>query len=489
MRPPPPLARGPVLGAAIAMAVVLTAVSGRYGYHRDELYFRMLRPAWGYVDQPPFTPLLARSIAGVVNQPWALRVPATLLAAGSVLVVALVTRELGGGRRAQALCAWAYAFSAVPLIFGHLLLTATVDLVVWPAVTLFVLRALLRDQPRWWLAAGALVGLSTANKLLVGLLAVALVAGLLGVGPRRALWSGWLLAGAVLALVLALPQLVFQATHDWPQLAMGAALSDNNAGEVRVLMWPFLLLMLGPPLVPVWVAGIVALLRRTDWRTVRLLVPAFAALLVLTFAGGGQVYYPFGLLAVLFAAGCVPVAELMTRSARWRRLTVAGVVVSAVVSALIALPLLPVSLVGRTPVPAMNPAVGDQVGWPVYVRQVASVVRALPRDEREHAVVVTSNYGEAGAVARYGPALGVPTAYSGQNGLYDRARPPDDARVVVMVGGQLPWVTHLFASCTVAARLDNGVDVDNEEQGQPVAVCREPVAAWSQLWPRFQHLD
>jgi hypothetical protein len=172
------------------MAVVLTAVSGRYGYHRDELYFRMLRPAWGYVDQPPFTPWLARSIAVVADQPWALRVPATLLAPASVLVVALVT-------------------------------------------------------------------------------------GLLAVGPRRTLWSGWLLAGAGLALVLALPQLVFQATHDWPQLAMGAALADNNAGEVRVLTWPFLLLMLGLPLVPVWVAGIVALLRRRQWRALRLLVPAF----------------------------------------------------------------------------------------------------------------------------------------------------------------------------------------------------------------------
>jgi hypothetical protein len=201
------------------------------------------------------------------------------------------------------------------------------------------------------------------------------------------------------------------------------------------------------------------------------------------------VYYPFGLLAVLFAAGCVPVADLMARSTPWRRLTVAGVLVNALVSSLIALPLLPPSLVGRTPVPALNPAVGDQVGWPGYVRQVASVVRALPRGDREGAVVVTSNYGEAGAVARYGPALGVPAAYSGQNGLHDQARPPDHTRVVVMVGGQLPGVEHLFASCTVAARLDNEVGVENEEQGQPVAVCRGPVAPWSALWPRFGHLD
>jgi 4-amino-4-deoxy-L-arabinose transferase-like glycosyltransferase len=471
------------------MAVVLTAVSGRYGYHRDELYFRMLRPAFGYTDQPPFTPWLVRLTTEVADQVWALRVPATVMAAASVLVVVLVTRELGGGRGAQALCAWGYAFAVVPLVFGHVLLTSTADLLVWPGVTLFVIRALLRRQPRWWLAAGALVGLSTVNKLLVTLLVLSLLAGLLLVGPRRSLVSRWFLGGAALAAVLALPQLVYQATNDWPQLAMGQALADNNAGEVRVLMWPFLLLILGPPLVPVWVAGVIALLRRPEWRPVRLLVPAFLMILVLTFLGGAQVYYPSGLLVVLWAAGCVPTADLMSRSSSWRRLTVAAVAINSLVASLIALPLLPLSVLGATPVPAINQTIQDQVGWPAYVRQVASVVRALPPADRQRAVVVTSNYGEAGAVARYGPTLGVLTAYSGHNALFGRARPPDGTDVVVMVGGQLPDVTHLFASCTVATRLDNGVGVASEEQGQPVAVCRGPVAPWAELWPRFQHLD
>jgi hypothetical protein len=471
------------------MAVVLTAVSGRYGYHRDELYFRMLRPAWGYTDQPPFTPWLVRLTTTVSDEVWALRVPATLMAAASVIVVALVTRELGGGRWPQALCAWGYAFAVVPLVFGHVLLTSTPDLLVWPAVTLFVVRALLRRQPAWWLAAGALVGLSTINKLLVVLVVVSLVAGLVVAGPRRPLASRWFLGAVALAVVLATPQLVYQATHDWPQLAMAGALSDNNADDVRVLMWPFLVLILGPPLTPVWVAGLVALLRRPAWRPVRMLVPAFGTMLLLTFLGGGQVYYPSGLLVVLWAAGCVPAAELMARSSSWRPVTIVAVALNGAVSLVLALPVLPLSVLGGTPVPGINQTIQDQVGWPAYVRQVASVVRALPRGERQQAVVVTSNYGEAGAVARYGPAIGVPTAYSGQNGLYDRARPPDDARVVVMVGGQLPDVTHLFASCTILARLDNGVGVAGEEQGQPVAVCRGPVAPWAELWPRFRHLD
>src|SRR5664279_562370 len=96
-----PLARGPVLGATLALGGVLTATSGGYGYERDELYFRLLRPAWGYVDQPPLTPMLARGFAAALaDATWAIRIPATLATMVSVVVVALITREFGGGRGA-----------------------------------------------------------------------------------------------------------------------------------------------------------------------------------------------------------------------------------------------------------------------------------------------------------------------------------------------------------------------------------------------------
>jgi 4-amino-4-deoxy-L-arabinose transferase-like glycosyltransferase len=216
------------------------------------------------------------------------RLPATLAAVSAVLVLALVAREMGGGRAAQGLAAWGYAFAALPLIMGHALLTSTLDLPVWPAVLLFVVRARLRGNPRWWLAAGAVAGLSMYDKLLVAVLLVALAAGLGLAGPRRTLWSRGALGGLALALVVGAPNLVYQATHGWPQLAMGRALAENNAGEARVMMWPFLLLMLGPPLVPVWVAGLVGLVRRPAWRPVRFLAAAFPVLLALVFAMGAQ---------------------------------------------------------------------------------------------------------------------------------------------------------------------------------------------------------
>ena len=486
----PPLARAAVFSAMGAVTVVLAVASRGYGYHRDELYFRMLEPAWGYVDQPPLTPLLVQVFGGLFSdEVWAIRIPAILVTAASVLIVALITRELGGGRRAQTLCAWAYAFASTPLLFGHVLLTSTIDLLVWPAVTLFVMRAVLRSQPAWWAAAGGVVGLSMFNKLLVAMLLVALGAGLAIVGPRRVLWSRWVLVAAALALVIGAPNLLYQATHDWPQLSMGAALSENNADEVRVLMWPFLLLLLGPFLVPVWVAGLVSLLRRPAWRPVRFMAVAFPVLLLLTFLAGSQFYYPFGLLAVLFAAGCVPVAEWMSQSARRRAVTVAAITVNSVVSAVIALPLIPVGLVGDTPVPGINQLARDQIGWPAYVGQIADVYDALPAAEAGRSVIIASNYGEAGAVARYGPDLGLPEVYSGHNQLYFEARPPDDVEVAIVIGGQIDTALANFGSCEVAATLDNEVGVDNEEQGQPIAVCRIPAGAWADIWPAFRHYD
>ncbi len=473
----------PALWAALAQAVVLTVGSVGYGFHRDELYFRMLPPAWGYVDQPPMTPWLARTLTSLVaDEAWALRIPATLASAASVVLLGLIARELGGDRRAVAFAAWGGAFAGLPLALGHVLLTSTIDLPLTLGVVLSALLAL-RATPRWWLVAGALAGLATWNRLLVPLVWFGMLLGLALLGPRAPLRTRWPWLGALVAVVVGAPNLVYQWQHDWPQLAMGAALSANNATDVRADLPLILLIAIGPALVVVWLAG-----AWQAWRLPRarwLLAPA-VVLLVFTVVSGAQPHYPLVMLAVLYAVGCLPLSRWVGDRA-WRRVLVVGLIaLNAAVSVVIALPVVPVTAVGATPLPDLSSVVADQVGWPTYVGQVASV--AAQTDDPA-AVVITSNYGEAGAVARYGPALGLPAPYSGQNDLGTRPGPPEGTRTVVFVGWQLEGVSSLFASCTVQARLDNGVGVDNEEQGAPVAICRDPVMPWSRLWPSLAHLD
>jgi hypothetical protein len=167
---------------------------------------------------------------------------------------------------------------------------------------------------------------------------------------------------------------------------------------------------------------------------------------------------------------------------------VAGVVLNALVSVAIALPLFPARLVGDTPLPGMNAVTGDSIGWPTYVDQIGAVWFSLPADERTRAVIITANYGEAGAVARYGPDRGLPAAYSGHNALADLAAPAVDVTTAVVVGREQLART-LFDTCTRVSVLDNGLGVDNEEQDQPVDLCRGPIGGWRVVWPALRHLS
>ena len=494
MRTLHPVAWGPVAGVALGIVAVLLVVAGKYGYHRDELYFRMLAdaPAWGYVDQPPFTPLLAGwAIDLLGDEVWALRVPAALLAGVLAVLLALVAREVGGGRLAQAVAALGAA-SATPLVSGHILLTSSLDWPLWVLASLLVLRALLREQPWYWPLAGVVAGLALYNKMLVLLLLFGLFVGLLVAGPRQVLGDRWLWAGVGAVLLVGLPSLAYQVVNGLPQAQMVDSLTGDAA---RLIFVPMQALAIGPPAVPVWGAGLLALFRRPSLRPVRCFAVAYLAVCALLIVLAGQFYYTVGLLLVLWAVGSM-VAEAWVAGVVEARRERLGrlwrlVGINVVTSALVALPILPLGVLGATPVPLMNPASGDQVGWDRYTEQVADVFSSLPQAEQETTVILADNYGEAGALDRYGPGLGLPQVYSGHNSVHDLRRPPEgsDTAVVLMQGdGSAGFLATVFRSCDDAAVLDNGVGVPNEEQGTVVRVCRDPRATWEQLWPQFRYV-
>ena len=417
------------------MGVLMVVTSARYGYHRDELYFRLLgqEPAWGYVDQPPATPMLARlTVETLGDHLWALRLPGALALAGTAILTALLGRELGGGRGAQVLAAGA-CVTLFPLISGHVLLTATLDLVLTSGILLCVARALLRD-PRWWLVVGLLAGLSLYNKNLIVLTLASIGIGVAVVGPRQVLWSRWLLAGVGLALILGAPNLAYQIANDWPQLEMARAIERNKGDESRILFIPMQVVLVGVFLTPIWVAGAVHLLRTPTLRPVRALAVAYPVLCAVVLVTGGQPYYTTGLVLALFAAGSIPTVRWASGRSGRRLALGAAFGASAILSGLVALPALPVATLAMTPIADINQATSDQIGWPTYVQQVAEVHRGLPPDQAAGAVIITANYGEAGALDRFGAPYDLPSVFSGHNELWFRGQPPDDADVVIAVG-------------------------------------------------------
>src|SRR4051794_27005222 len=322
----PRLALRPLTGLAGAVVVLLVALADRYGPHRDELYFVRAgrEAAFGYVDQPPLTPLLAAALDALApGSLVALRVPAALAAGGVVLLTGLLAREFGGGRAAQLLAAAAMAVSAVLLVVGHMLSTTTIDVLAWTALSWLLVRAL-RDGGPVWLAAGAVAGGGLLNKLQPGFLVAAVLAGVLVVGPRPALRSRWPWLGGALALAVWSPNLVWQAAHGWPQLELARAIAAGSSGtsEPWYLFLPFQLVLVSPLLVPVWAVGWWRLARDPALRLWRAFAVASAVLAVVFLATGGKPYYLAGLYPVLLAAGAQPVVA-WARGSRPRAAAVA----------------------------------------------------------------------------------------------------------------------------------------------------------------------
>jgi hypothetical protein len=460
------------------LLVLLLALAGQYGFHRDELYFRLLPPAWGYTDQPPFTPLVAHLMRLVADEPWALRIPAAVVAALSVIVVGLIAAEVGGGRGAQALAAWGAGFAYYPLLLGHVLFTATFDLLVWPLILLCILRAVLRHRGTWFLVAGLVAGVSLYNKLLVLALLLSVAVGLAVAGPRRASVWGWATAGSLLVVVVGAPNLVYQLVHGLPQLQVGAALTAQNAADVRPFVLPFLLVLLGPTLVPIWVAGLVAPFRRAGWRDVRWLPVAFVVIVGIVVAMGAQLYYDLGVLTAVFAIGCVPAAEWAETVGR-RRLLAAAVVVNALAAAAFALPLLPRDSLAGTVLPSWNQSTRDQLGWPALAAQIG----AVPETDDPATIVLTRNYGEAGALERYVPSLSA-RVYSGHNAMHDLPAPPASTRNAVVVGYNMTWLRPLFTECRTVGRLQDPAGIASQEVGAPIRVCTGRLVPMADIWSR-----
>jgi 4-amino-4-deoxy-L-arabinose transferase-like glycosyltransferase len=479
-----------VLPIAAAELALQLAFANRYGYHRDELYFRTAarHPAAGYDDQGPLTPLLGWLSEAIFGEsPRGLRVGSALVASVVVVLVALLARELGARSTGQLVAAVGTASSGFVLAVGHLLSTSTFDLLVWIATLLVVARILGGGDTRLWVVAGLVVGLGLENKQLPLLLVAALAIGLAVDGKLgSALRSPWLWGGGAIALLIWLPYLVWQGVHGWPQLELAEDIRRDDGSESRATLLPLQLLLVGPLLAPVLAFGLWQLVRGERLRPWRSLGYAYVALLALTFVTAGKPYYTAPYLLCLLAAGSVTVEGWLTTQARYAALA-AALTVGAALSIVVALPVVSASRLESTPIGDLNEDAIETVGWPELALTVAEVFGGLSPSERATAVVYAANYGEAGAIDRFGHALGITRAYSAQNAYARFGVPRDGAAPVVVLGYRDPSVD--FEDCRAAATIDNGVGLENEEQGGTVFVCASPRKPWSELWKQLRHLD
>ena len=476
-------------GIALAVLALHLATNALYGFQRDELYYldSARHLAWGFVDYPPVTPAIGRLsllLFGPTNV-WGLRLWPSLAGAVMVVLSAQIAYELGGGRTARILAAIAAGASPVLLGANWLFQTVTFDQLTWLVCVWVTARLVRTGDRRLWLALGAAVGIGLETKYTI----VALIAGLMvavAVTPlRRHLRTPWPWLGLSVAGLIILPNVVWQIANGWPSVAFTLAHPVAQSGDFGPLS--FLseqLALIGPLAIPLWVAGFSWLL---SGRGRALGVAAVVAFVVFLLVGKG--YYIGPLHPVLLAAGACAVESWTQQRRRWLRTTTAvALVVQAVMLAPIAIPLFPESIMARSALPSIRTDFADTVGWQDLVAQVAALFDRMPASERSRTVILTDNYGEAGAVNAYGKAIGLPTAVSGELTYY-YWKPARMSGPVIAVGIDVGFLSTLFNDCATVGTVSNSYGLNNQEFGAPIVVCAQRKLPLDQLWPRLKSFE
>jgi 4-amino-4-deoxy-L-arabinose transferase-like glycosyltransferase len=481
---------------ALGWFVLFMLINGQYGFHRDELAFLDdgLHLEWGFVSYPPLTPFIAR-VAWTLFGPSlvGLRLFAALAVCIAVVLTGLMARELGGGRRAQLLAASATIIAPMALSHASLFMYKTFDYLWWVLAAYLMIRLLKSGDARWWLGIGAAIGLGMMTKYTMPYLVMGIVAGVLFTPVRRYLRSPWLWAGAGLALLIWLPNIIWQAQHGFIALDFLTTIHarDVRIGRTSSFLFDQFYQAANIVTIPLWVAGLWYYLTGAE-RRYQPLAWMFLIPFGLFLATQGRGYYMAPAYPMLLAAGaCRASAWLDALSGRrriaWRNALYNSLAIGGVLVVAITLPLAPLNSTWWKVADAVNEALREQVGWPEFVMTIANIRDGLSTADRAHLGILAANYGEAGALNLYGPAYGLPTPISGVNSFWQRGygNPPPD--VLIVAGLSPAQAGRLFESCTVAGHVTNRYGILNEETRYhpDVLVCHNLRQPWPVFWQSF----
>lgn len=503
-------AAGLIALIAGAKLVLHVALSGRYGYFRDELYFldcgRHL--SWGYVDHAPMIGVLARIalLLGGGSSLHPLRIISAVAGALLVALTMLIAWRLGGGRYAQALAGIAVLFVPIYLALDSILSMNAFEPLFWMGCVYVLIRIVQTGNSRLWVWFGVLAGLGLMNKHSTAFFGLAVVAGLLLTPLRREFLKPWIWIGGGLALAIFSPNLIWQVVHHFPTLE-----DLRNAQAKNVVLSPLgfvkeQIMAMHPLLFPVWLIG----LRRfaMAWgRRYRVLAWTFLVFFATMMLLHGKNYYVVPIYPMLLAGGAVAIeawfGRLETAGGRMpARILQAAVMVAIVgTGAVIAPTVLPLLSPGKyvwyaqtmhlmptkteTAHRGQLPQLfGDQFGWESEVADVARVYQSLPPAQRARTAILGGNYGETGAINLYGAKYGLPKAISGHQSysLWGFNGFDGDTVITIQYGPG-----HLSRMCsTFQKAAEHHDDWGMEEENTDIYVCQlnAPMAV---LWERQKH--
>ncbi|HUX06842.1 MAG TPA: glycosyltransferase family 39 protein [Acidobacteriota bacterium] len=490
----------PLILAAV-MVIIQLVTAQNYGIFRDEMYFIACGDNldFGYVDHPPMIAIVARlSTTFFGNSLLGLRLWPALAAALTVLLAAMIARELGGERFAQGFASLS-VFAAVEFlgIFGTLTIPS-LEILIW-TFNLFVLLKILNGaSPRLWLLFGLVAGLGLQTKLTGLVFGFAVVLALVLTRHRRHFATPWLYLGGAIAALVFLPNIIWQIAHGWPTLEfVRNAMEYKNLPLSPLEFLGQMILTLNPLTLPLWVGGLVYLLFSKTASNCRPLGWFFLIAMVILILQRSKYYYLDPVVPLMLAAGAVAFERLVRKTGwGWLKPVYAVVlIVTGAILAPLAIPVLPPEsfvsysqILGFSEVKterheqaALPQYFADRFGWKELAGEIADAYNALPQMERERCAIITSNYGEAGAVEYFGSRLGLPQPISGHNSYWLWGPREFDGEVAICFGFREEGLGSMFKEVEIAA-IHRHPFAMLYESNRPILVCRGLKTPVEKLW-------
>jgi hypothetical protein len=417
----------------------------------------------------------------------------------TVALTAEFARLVGGGRFAQWLAGSCVLLGPIFLIQGVLFSTDVFQALTWLGLGWVLVRLEQTGDERWWLAFGAIAGFSLNTKYLIAFYLVALAVGLLATPRRRSLLHPSVYLGALVAVVILVPNLLWQQAHGWPFIELGkAGTSGKNIEMSAPAFFLQQVILTGPLTAIVWLCGLWAGVVRPKLAVSRTFAIAWLILLLVFDASHGKAYYLSAIYPTLLVFGATRIEEWLGNAIA-RGAALAGVVVLGVLAAPLTLPILSIDVfmryqkaIGFTPSAGEHQTLGvlpqlyaDMFGWREMAEKVAAVYWSLPVQDRAHAVFFGNNYGEAAAIDVFGRRLGLPPAVSGHNNYYIWGPRGHDGSVIIIVGGSAKHYAELFSSFEIAGRIATPYAMPYETD-KPIYVLRGMKMPLQDYWSKVK---
>ena len=479
-----------------------------YGIFRDELYYAACSEhlSAGYVDQPPlsiFILAVNRFVFG--DSIFALRLLPALAGAVTVFLTGLMTRELGGGRYAQALASIASIVSLIFLAFNTIYSMNAFDVLFW-TWSMYVLILLCKTgDKKYWLQLGLLLGLGLLNKISVLWLGFGILAGVVLTPERRWLKTEYPYIAGFIAFALFLPYILWNASHDVAHLEF----IRHASGEKYSSLTPRIFLMgqilvQNPLTLPLWLSGLFVFLFSSAERRYRPLGYVYLAVIaILLINGHSKPEYSSAAYSMLFAGGAAGIERwLSSPPLRWARPVYLTALAAGILLAPVTLPILPVEsyiryadalgLAPTTPegkkLDKLPQFYADMFGWEDKAAAIAKVYHSLPAEDQQKCAIFGDNYGRCAAVDYYSRKYNLPKAIGSHNNYWLWGTRGYTGELMIILGGNLKDKMDRFETVSIAdsVRTEYAMPYENN---LAIYVCRNLKVPLQQFWPKLKHYE